>query len=91
MYDLGWHICQMHDCVHKPYDVKHKLLVLFSVEMCIHVILLKFDFVEWCTLSYGVQGKMDVINIDLHVIYMCLCTFMWRGHYIKLESGFDMW
>jgi hypothetical protein len=30
------------------------------------------------TQTYGLQDKLDVIYIDLHVIHMCLCTFMWH-------------
>ena len=33
----------------------------------------------WCTHRYGVQDKLDV----LHVIYICLCIFMW---YVTLLS-----
>ena len=65
--------------------------VFFSIEMCIHVILLMFDFVEWLTLIWRTRQIRCNKYWPPCDIYVCLCTFMWRGHYIKLESGFDMW
>ena len=68
------------DCVHKPYYVKHKILVLLAV-MCIHVIF-------WCLTSVH---KHMVCKTDcmLHVLismwFMCFCTII--GWTLSLKVG----
>ena len=64
-----------------------------GLKMCTHVTLLVLHFAGWCTQAYGVQDKLDVTCIDLYLcnIYVFVYLHVTCGHYIKLESRYDMW